>query len=167
MLRFFRWIAIGLGALVVVLIGIAMAARLSDGPIGDGPIAAFPGGKFQSGTWVEDEVVDFTFATEIQEVELQSAGRSRTTWILVLDGNAYIPVGLGFPPGKRWHKEALEDPTAVLRVEGRRYRRTLVRVDDEAMRRRLGEVGLAKYGPGPAGGDLSGIWFFHLAPPAA
>ena len=49
-------------------------------------------------------------------------------------------------------------------MQGKRYRRTLVRIDDEEQRLALGAVMTAKYGDGPAGGDLGRVWFFRLDP---
>jgi hypothetical protein len=158
-MRILRWLLYAIVALAIVVGVVALAARFADGPVG-----AFPGGPFRSGEFVEDAAVDWTPATDVPEVELESAGRSRTTWILVLDGEAYIPASLDFPPGKRWHLEALEQPDAVVRIDGRRYKRRLVRVDDEALRKRLIQVVGAKYGRGPVR-DESRAWFFHLAPP--
>ncbi len=157
-----RWIAIALAALVAAIGLLAFGARFSDGPV-----AMLPGGPFRSGDWVEDSRVDWSFAADIREIQLQSGQplRSRTTWILVLDGEAYIPCSLSFPPGKTWHRQALENPEAVVRVAGRRYRRRLVKVDDPALEQRLREVVVAKYGP-PPGAGRGGAWFFQLAPPS-
>ncbi len=157
-----RWIGIGIVALALAVALVAFGARFADGPV-----AMFPGGPLASGEWVDDPDVDWSFAADVEEIELQSGDppRSRTTWILVVDGEAYVPCSLSFPPGKRWHHEALEDPEAVVRVEGRRYRRTLVKVDDAELERRLADVVLEKYTPPP--GSDGGVWFFHLAPPEA
>ena len=162
-MKVLRWIAIGLGVLVLLALGVVMGARFADGPL-----ALLPGGPFASGDWVEGPAVDWTFAKDIQEIELQSGDpeRSRTVWILVLDGEAYVPCSLTFPPGKRWHTQALNDPEAVVRVEGKRYRRNLRKVEDEALHAKLVERVAAKYaGVGPPG-DAGSVWFFRLAPSA-
>jgi hypothetical protein len=155
----FRWIGIAIGLLVLAVGAVAIGARFADGPI-----AIFPGGPFRSGQWVDTPVVDWSFAADVEEIELQSEDRSRTTWILVLDGEPYVPCSIGFPPGKRWHKEALKRPKAVVRIQGKRYHRRLERVEDEALHARLFEAARAKYPTGPTT-DREGIWFFHLAPP--
>ena len=150
-----------LGLLVLLIGVVALGARFADGPV-----AIFPGGPLASGEWIEDPKVDWSFAADIGEIELESAGRSRTTWILVEGGDAYIPCSLSFPPGKSWHKEALTKPEAAVRVEGKRYRRNLVKVEDGELHRRLFGSVQSKYGDGPLG-DASDVWFFHLAPPAS
>jgi len=160
-MKWIRYLAIGIVGVALAIAVVSFGARFADGPL-----AMFPGGPFESGEWVEETDVDWTFATDIEEIELQSGdpARSRTTWILVADGAAYVPCSLSFPPGKTWHHEALQDPTAVVRVDGKRYRRKLVKVDDAELERRLGELALEKYSPPPSS---DGVWFFHLAPPAA
>ena len=160
-MRLLRWIAIVFAGLVMLVGAVAFGARFADGPI-----AVFPGGPFASGEWVEDPNVDFSFAANIEEIELESGASptSRTTWILLDGKRAYIPCSLGFPPGKRWHTEALASPEAVVRIEGKRYRRRLVKVEDDALVQRLATAAGQKYGSGPPGG--SGVWFFHLAPPS-
>lgn len=158
-LRALLLVAVGL---VVLAAAVAYGARFHDGPIG-----MFPGGPFASGEWVEDPNVDFSFAADIREIELQSGTplRSRTTWILTDGSEAYVPCSLDFPPGKRWHMEALAHPEAVVRIAGKRYRRRLIKVEDPAEQKRLRAIARAKYGTGP-GGEGSPVWFFHLAPPA-
>jgi hypothetical protein len=159
-MKLLRWLGIGLGALVVLLAAVAFGARYADGPI-----AIFPGGAFQSGEWVREPVDDWSFAGPVQEIELQSGSppTSRTVWILVDGQEAYVPCSLGFPPGKRWHTEALTNPDAVVRIDGRLYPRKLEKVEDEALQDRLRTLAEQKYGGGPPGD--SGVWFFHLAPP--
>ena len=62
-----------------------VAARFHDGPLG--PI---PGGALASGDLVAQPVADWSFASDIQEIELQlaSQSKSRTTWVIVHKGKA-------------------------------------------------------------------------------
>ena len=87
--------------------------------------------------------------------------RSRTTWILVDQGTAFIPCTLGFPPRKNWHNIAVGDGRAVVRIEGKRYPVYLTRVEDSAMQETLAKASSAKYPPAP-GSDV-GSWYFKLA----
>ena len=62
------WKATGYGAvgLLVVLGGVAIAARRSDGPIGP-----FPGGPLVAGPIVEQHDIDWGFVTPIGQIEFQ------------------------------------------------------------------------------------------------
>ncbi|MGI9432251.1 MAG: hypothetical protein ACR2PQ_08560 [Myxococcota bacterium] len=156
-MRILRILALGVAVLAVVGGGMAIAARFSDGPL-----AVFPGGAFRSGEWVDAPIVDWTFATDVETLELQLEGdeTARTTWILVHDGVAYIPCSLGFPPGKTWHERAVKDGRAILRHEGRRYPIQLERTEDEAALNALASVVENKYGAAPPSDET---WFFALS----
>lgn len=156
-MRILRFLALGVAVLAVAIAGMAFAARFSDGPL-----AVFPGGAFRSGDWVAAPVTDWSFATDVDTLEMQLEGgdTSRTVWILVRDGVAYIPCSLEFPPGKTWHKKALEDGRAILRHEGRRYPVSLDKTEDEAVIAALAGVVESKYGAAPPG---DGTWFFALS----
>jgi hypothetical protein len=148
LLRWLLRIIVGLIALVALLF---FFARLHDGPLG--PI---PGGPLEAGDPAKD----------VGEIELQlaSQGRSRTTWILVFDGKAYVPCSLGFPPGKSWYKEAAKDGTAVLRIQGKRYPVTLTKVDDGVVQQ-MGDTVRSevtrKYKNAPP--SNAGVWLFEVA----
>jgi hypothetical protein len=156
-MRILRILGLGVVVLAIVAGGMAIAARFSDGPL-----AVFPGGAFRSGEWVAAPVADWTFATDIETLEMQLEGgdTSRTVWILVSEGVAYIPCSLGFPPGKNWHLKAIEDGRAILRHEGRRYPVSLDRTEDEAVIAALSGAVETKYGAAPPGDDA---WFFALS----
>jgi len=153
----FRWIV--RFVLVIALLGIAtvFAARVHDGPLG--PI---PGGPLVGGTLVEIPVADWSFASGVEEIELQlvSQDTSRITWVLVHEGKAYVPASTIFPPGKTWHRKALEDGRAMLRIDDKRYPVTLVKVEDPTLVEAVGQVAQQKYEPPPGGRD--GVWFFAV-----
>lgn len=145
---------------VLVILGVALyyGARFHDGPL-----AMIPGGPLVAGDFVEAPTSDWTFATDLSEIELQleSQSISRTTWILVRDGNAYIPCSLSFPPGKNWYEEAQRDGRAVLRIEGRRYRVLLTRDDDPTLAAFARPEVERKYGAPPP--TDAGVLFFRLS----
>jgi hypothetical protein len=124
-----RWIVRIVVALVVLVVLVAVGARFHDGPVGP-----LPGGPLASGPLVEP-VPDWAFVTNVQEIELQleSQSKSRTTWIIVVNGKAYVPAATEYPPGKTWHRAALEDGRAVVRIAGKRYPVTLTKVEDQAV----------------------------------
>jgi hypothetical protein len=148
---------VGLAALLLFAVG----ARFADGPVG-----AFPGGLLVDGPMVHAPVDDWRFAEAVELVELQlmAPPRSRTTWILVEDGRAFIPCGIpGFRLWKQWPHQAREDGRALVRIEGRRFPLQLVRLDDPGLEKRLAENMGRKY-PQAEGLDVE-VWYFELTPP--
>ena len=156
-MRVIRWFAIAVGVLVLLVAGIFVVARFHDGPLGFAP-----GGPLVAGDVVDARIGDWRFAEDIETIELQLDGEStsRTTWILVNEGRAYIPASLSFPPGKRWHKTADQNGAAWLRIAGQRYPVTLERIQDDALQKELIGIVGNKYGGGPPG--ESGVWFFEV-----
>ena len=160
-----RWIGIVLAAgvaLVVALVAVvAVAARLSDGPIGP-----FPGGAFGEGPVSAEQEVDWSFAAPIPEIEFQllEPVRSRVVWVIVHEGELYIPCGFpNFRLWKQWPHEALEDGRALLRIDGTLYLRQAVRVSDPALIETLTSLALEKYKPLEGAAD-SEIWYFRMDP---
>lgn len=156
-----RWLLRLAAAGVALLALLFLAARLHDGPLG--PLL---GGALEAGEEVTVPVTDWSFATDIGEIELQltSQSRSRTTWILVHEGEAYVPCSLGFPPGKSWYRDALTDGRAVLRIDDKRYPVTLSKLDDaaaEALTVTIQSEVERKYGRAPPSG--AGVWLFRVA----
>jgi hypothetical protein len=160
-----RWLARGIAALAALLLLVFFGARFHDGPLG-----MIPGGPLVAGELVAEPVSDWSFARETPEIELQleSQSRSRTVWILVHEGRAFVPCSLSFPPGKTWYREAARDGRAMLRIEGRRYPARLRKLDD-------GDTPLAialraeaerKY-PARPPGDPSQVWIFAVEPRGA
>lgn len=155
-----RWLLRIVAAGVAFLALLFLGARLHDGPLG--PI---PGGALEAGEEVTVPVTDWSFARDIGEIELQltAQSRSRTTWILVHEGAAYVPCSLGFPPGKSWYRDALSDGRAVLRIEGKRYPVTLSKLDDaatEALAPTIQSEVERKYGRAPP--SEAGVWLFRV-----
>lgn len=145
-------------SLVVLIGGAFVAARFHDGPL-----AMIPGGALEGGELVAGPVTDWSFASGLQEIELQLAHQdtSRTTWVVVHEGVAIIPASLSFPPGKQWHYAADRDGRAIVRIAGKRYPVTLTRVQDPVLEAKLSEAIRAKYPSVPPGGG--GMWFFRVA----
>ncbi len=150
-----------LGALVVALVLILLLAFVG-ARFHDGPIALIPGGPLASGELVSEPVSDWSFAAPVGEIELQLVQDdiSRTTWILVKDGRAFIPCSLGFPPGKSWYRRADRDGRAIVRIQGKRYPVTLQRIQDPALEGELEAIVGSKYGGGPP--TDAGVWFFSV-----
>jgi hypothetical protein len=143
-----RWVIRIVAGLAVLVALVVAGARFHDGPLGP-----FPGGPLASGEMVTQPVDDWSFAATVPEIELQlaSQSKSRTTWIVVHEGRAYVPASTQFPPGKTWHRSALEDGRATLRIAGRRYPVTLAKLEDAARVAAVRDVGLKKYPNRPEG----------------
>ena len=183
-MNFVCWSGIALPLLAVALVGLmVLARRFSDGPIG--PI---PGGVLRSGNLIADADVDWAFAAETQLAQLQLVEPlgSRTTGVLVYEGQLYVPCDLGFiwrrapAPAKwlmalvwlvkRWHEQVLRDGRVVIRIRGNRYERQAVKVNEphllEALRGSVEEraVALLSSPLREASPDTDAIWFFRLDP---
>lgn len=161
-MKIVKWIGItaaSLAALVALLVGGTMIYA----PYHDGPIAMIPGGALESGELISGKVADWSFVASVDTIEMQllaDDNRSRTTWILYHDGAAFIPVTLGFPPGKSWHHLAADKGDAVVRIAGKRYPVVLGRVEGEESIATMNLVNRAKYPPAP--GSDQGSWYFLL-----
>ena len=155
-----RWL-LRIAAVLVVLIALVFfGARFHDGPLG--PI---PGGPLAAGERVAEPVADWSFVKDAGEIELQleAQQRSRITWIFFLDGKAYVPCSVGFPPGKNWHEQAAQDGRATLRIDGKRYPVMLTRIEDSVVLQ-MGDTVRAelerKYGELPS--TDAGVWVFEV-----
>lgn len=150
-----RWLIRIVFALLILVALLFVGARFHDGPLG--PI---PGGPLVSGLLVAEPVTDWSFATDVQEIEMQldSQSKSRTTWIIVDKGKAYVPAAVEFPPGKTWHQAALADGRAVLRIAGKRYPVTFTKVEDQTLLNGVREIGQSKYPARPSGE----VWAFEV-----
>lgn len=191
--RFLRWLRISVVALAAVVVGIGVVARFSDGPIGP-----FPGGPLHAGTLVSEGQVDWSLATGgalespgaeplFIELQLVEPPGSRTTGVMIYDGQLYLPCDRGFvwrrapAPArwmlslihrfKRWHEDVLLDGRVVLRIGDKRYERHAARVTDPelltTLRSEIEKAAARTFGiplgEVPADGPRD-IWFFRIEP---
>jgi hypothetical protein len=157
----------GVGIVIVmVLVGVGIVAGLAR--LHDGPVGILAGGPFETGELVTAPVTDWSFAKDIREVELQllDPDRSRTVWIVVHEGEAYVPCGfLDLPLWKQWPHEAERDGRAILRMEDKLYERQAVRVTEPAVYQSVLEEAARKYGfDTGAEPDPESVWVFRLEP---
>ena len=83
---------------------------------------------------------------------------------MVHEGQLYIPCGYpNFRLLKQWPHEALRDGRSLLRIEGKRYERQAVRVEDSQQLVVLTEKLRQKY-PLGEGYDPDKLWFFRMDP---
>jgi hypothetical protein len=157
----FRWVLRVLAVLVLLPVFAYYGARLHDGPLG-----LIPGGPLEAGDVVTEPIADWSFAKDTGEIELQLDARpqSRTVWFFVLDGNGFVPCSLGYPPGKIWHRQALVNGAARLRIDGKLYPVVLNKLDDtivSQMSDRVRAELTRKYGALPPRRER-GIWLFQV-----
>ena len=163
----------GLAGLVLVIAvlmaGVLIAARFSDGPL-----AIIAGGPFTSGELSQGPEPNWEHLKDVETVEFQllDPPRSRTTWIAVHDGRLFIPSGYMTTwwgrIWKQWPIEAERDGRIILRTDGKLHERRLVRITSgPELEPVLTELG-RKYGGGnpiPMEAVESGyLWIFEGAP---
>lgn len=173
-----------LGLTIVVILGVMIIQRVSDGPIGP-----LQGGPFTSGERVEEPVTDWSFGVgKPMAFELEGYGTSRIAGYIMHDGVAYMTCDLGFMWNrlegrqrlilnliylfKHWHRDAVEDGRALLRIDGRIYKAQFVKVEDpnlnEILRGKLEVLAREYFGPseiGPRPAEPpNDVWFFRMDP---
>ena len=163
-----KW-TFGFVAVVIVATGLSLFAA----GFSDGPIAIIPGGVFTTGEMVTEEP-DWEFVKDVSEVEFQllDPTSSRTSWIAVADGRAFIPCGyMDTTYGriwKQWPINAEADGRAILRIDGKLYERNLVRViNDPIIPQVLSEIGRKYTNGAPIPLEMvtsESMWIFELTP---
>ena len=153
-------IALGLIALVVVtLLGVGVAARFHDGPIGP-----FPGGAFVAGDAAGPGAGDFSVVKDESSLELEMTPdhpRSITVWFVVVGGTLYVPSASA--ESKTWPGLVANDGRVRVRTGGKIYVLQAMRVTDPAIAALISEAVSVKYGFGD-GGPVEGAWAFALVP---
>ena len=158
-------------AVVLVVAGVFVGARFSDGPL-----AIVAGGAFSTGEPYTGPEPDWSFAKDFDTIEFQSLNpvRSRTTWSMTHEGRIFIPCGYMTTTWgriwKQWPIEAEKDGRVIARIDGKLYDRMLVRINEgPILEPILAELGRKYAGgePVPAEAVTSGyLWIFELAPRA-
>ena len=159
--RLLKGLGILLGGILAGAVILSIVARFSDGPI-----AAFAGGPLVSGGLLTEAVDYWTFVEDVETVEfqLEHPARSRTVWIIVHEGQLYIPCGLpNFKAFKQWPHEAMQDGRSIVRIDGKRYPLQAVRMQDPDLFDIIVSKIAKKYtSPGEAGPD--DLWIFRMDP---
>ena len=179
MKRFFLFLVKAVGGfvalIILVVISIFVVARFSDGPIGNGPpLEMITAGPFKTGELQSGEEPDWSFLKDYPTVQFQLVNppRSRTTFVMETRGRIFIPSGyMNSTLGKIWKHwpiEAEEDGRALLRVDGKLYKRNMVRMEeDEILSAVLAELSRKYSGGFPVSQeniDSGDLWIFELEP---
>jgi hypothetical protein len=130
---FKRAITVLLCLLLIPVTAVATAAVKQR--FADGPNRVFSGGPLQAGDIHRGPEPDWRLVEDIDTIEMQLVDppRSRRIWAAEFDGKIYVWSGyMGSAVGrlwKRWPIQAERDGRAVLRINGTRYERELVRIE--------------------------------------
>ena len=122
-------------ALCLVLIPVAaIATAAAKQRFADGPNRVFSGGALEAGELHTGAEPDWRFVSEISTIEMQllDPPKSRRIWTAEYDGKIYVWSGyMATAIGrvwKRWPLQAERDGRAMMRIDGKRYERQLVRI---------------------------------------
>lgn len=155
---------------------VAMATLRYDKRNADGPSIVFPGGELVSGELYTGPEPDWSFTNQVSTIDLQlfDPTRSRLIWIEESGGKIYITSDyMGTWMGRLWKHWAIQavegDGLAIVRIDGIRYERKLVRltsgpeIDGVVAKKR------SKY-RSPINREeveAGNVWIFELAPRGA
>jgi hypothetical protein len=146
----------------------------------DGPSILFPGGELVSGELYSGPEPDWRFTDDVGTIELQLEQplSSRRIFVMESGGKVYVPSGyMRSFLGRLWKDWAFEaakgDGFAVARINGVRYARRLVRVQDPEVIQGVAEKLAQKYAGGATPEAVAQIaksvadgdtWIFEMAP---
>ena len=138
----------------------------------DGPSVLFSGGPLISGEMMTGQEPDWSFVRNIRTFELQlmSPARSRTLWIVEHNGKLYLNSnymgGIRQRIWKRWPEQAERDGRAIMRSDGKRYQRNLIRIKSGPIVNDVTQAFSEKYPVTmtPAEVEAEELWLFELAP---
>ena len=166
-------IILQVAGILLLIPAVAMATLSFANRNNDGPSIIFPGGELVSGDLYTGPEPDWSFTDQVSTVQLQLDDplSSRLIWIEESGGKIYITSDyMGTALGrlwKHWAVQAVEgDGMAVVRINGTRYERKLVRITEGPELDGVVAKKRAKYRS-----DISRelieaghIWVFELAP---
>ncbi len=167
--------------LFVLLLGVTWVTLSFKYHDADGPSVLFPGGQLVSGELHQGADPDWSFTDEVGTIELETSDpvSSRTIWVMESDGKIYVGSAyMRSMLGRLWKDWAFDveeagSRDAVVRIEGVRYERELIRVTDPEIVEGVTRKTAMKYFGGVtpeavaqgmrqvAEGDT---WMFELAP---
>ena len=138
----------------------------------DGPNRVFSGGQLVSGELYTGSEPDWSFVSDVSTIELQllDPPRSRRIWTAEFNGKLYVWSGyMGTAVGrlwKRWPIQAERDGRAVIRIDGQRYERQLVRIKSGAILDGISAAIRSKYSSQTtrAAVEAGDAWVFEAGP---
>ena len=171
--------------ILLLIPAVAMATLRFDNRNADGPSILFPGGELVSGELYTGPEPDWSFTDDVQTVELQLVDplSSRLIFVMESEGKVYVPSGyMQSTLGRLWKDWAVQadegDGLAVVRIDGTRYERQLVRIKEGPVLDGVVAKMSSKYGAAASPEDISpeaikagrasiesgNTWIFEMAP---
>ncbi|HIF96175.1 MAG TPA: hypothetical protein EYQ54_03980 [Myxococcales bacterium] len=166
--------------IMVLLLAVTLVTLKLKNQNADGPSVLFPGGELVSGQLHQGAEPDWAFTDDIFTIELQTIDpiSSRRIFIMESDGKVYVPSGyMRSFLGKLWKDWAfdVEDGSSlvVARIDGVRYERNLLRLNDPAVVDGVAAKLAKKYAGGATPETVAQIkqsvtdgdtWIFEMAP---
>lgn len=170
-----------IGILVLIPV-VAIATLRLDNINADGPSILFPGGKLVSGVLYSGAEPDWSFTDDLYTIELQLEDplASRLIFVMESNGKVYVPSGyMKSFLGRIWKDWAFAadegDGLAVARIDGVRYERSLIRVEEGPEIEGVAAKLVSKYAGGSPDAVVRSmesirngeLWIFELAPRGA
>ena len=168
--------------ILILIPAVAIATLRLDNQNADGPSILFPGGELVSGELYTGPEPDWSFTDDVQTVELQLVDplSSRLIFVMESEGKVYVPSGyMRSTLGKIWKDWAVQadegNGLAVVRIDGTRYERQLVRIKEGPVLDGIVAKMGSKYGgsatptpeaiqAGRESVEAGDIWIFEMAP---
>lgn len=166
--------------ILVLLLGLTIITLKLANQNADGPSILFPGGALTSGELHQGADPDWSFTDNIPTIELQleEPVSSRRIFVMESAGKVYVPSGyMRSMLGRIWKEWAFQayegNSNAVVRIDGTRYARKLVRVTDSSVVAGVAAKLAQKYAGGTTPEAIAQIqksvadgdtWIFEMAP---
>ena len=173
-------IALQVLGILLLIPTVAIATLRFDNRNADGPSILFPGGELVSGELYTGPEPDWSFTDDVRTVELQLVDplSSRLTFVMESEGKVYVPSGyMRSTLGRIWKDWAVQadegNGLAVVRIDGSRYERQLVRIKEGPVLDGIAAKLASKYRAGAtpeaieagrASIEAGDTWIFELAP---
>ena len=128
--------------------------------LGCGPTLLIPGGEL-SGP-VEASPGDWAFSDEVSTIQLEtrpSEPYSVNIWAVGIGDRLYVHAGAN---RSRWVENILADPQVRVRVAGKLYPMTAVRVEDPAEFATFADAYKKKYGTRPRNENVAEVYLYRL-----
>ncbi len=169
-----------IAGMIVLLLALTVITLKLKNQNADGPSVLFPGGELISGELYSGPEPDWSFTDDVFVIELQTNEpvSSRRIFVMESDGKVYVPSGyMRSFLGKLWKDWAfqVEDGSnlVVARINGVRYERELLRVNDPTVVDGVAKKLAQKYAGGASPEAIAEIatgvvdgdtWIFEMAP---